>query len=176
MVQLSRSENLAPFPPSFFGETYPRDANEDDTFQCGLAHHGSSAHGFGKARSCLRQVGVVSSYETIEVSHRRGPVGSKECACLSFRVQWGAITISSKDSVRTERTSQPFSAFRCLASFSVLMNTGCKHFAGGLGHASGLRNVKSCFTSGGRCLTILLTCPFNPRFLYDETSGNSIQS
>lgn len=71
----------------FLSETYARYANEDDTLQCGLAHHGSSVHGFGKAPSCLRQSGVVPSYETIEVSHRRGSVGGEECACLSFRVQ-----------------------------------------------------------------------------------------
>lgn len=56
----------------------------------------------------------------------------------------------------TERTSHPFTAFRCLASISVLANTGYKRSAGGPGHGSGLRNVKSCFTSGGRCLTMVV--------------------
>lgn len=55
--------------PFFSFQTYPRDANENDTLQRGLAHHGSSAHSFGKVCSCLRQVGVAPSYETIEVPH-----------------------------------------------------------------------------------------------------------
>lgn len=63
-------------------------------------------------------------------------------------------SISGMGRVLAERTSQPFSAFRCLASSSVLVNTRCSLSTGGLGHASGVRNVKSCLTTGGRCLTI----------------------
>ena len=63
-------------------------------------------------------------------------------------------SISRMDRVLAERTSQPFSAFRCLASFSVLVNTRCSRSTGGLCHASGLRSVKSCLITGPRCLTI----------------------
>lgn len=66
----------------------------------------------------------------------------------------GRYSISKRERVLADRTSQPFSAFRCLASLNVFVNTGCSLSTGGLGHASGLRNVRSCLTAGGRCLTI----------------------
>lgn len=66
-------------------------------------------------------------------------------------------SISRMGRILAERTSQPFSACRCLASSNVLVNTRCNLSTGGLGHASGLRSVKSCLTTGGRCLTISAT-------------------
>lgn len=82
-----------------------------------------------------------------------------------------------KNRVLAESTSQPFSAFRSLASLSVLANTRCSLSAGGLGHASGLRNVKSCLTTAGRCLTISALEDgrdgVSALFLCDGTNGNN---
>ena len=56
--------------------------------------------------------------------------------------------------MRTERTSQPFSAFRCLASVKVDERIVLSLYVGGLANDCGLRRDKSCLIAGGRCLTM----------------------
>lgn len=56
--------------------------------------------------------------------------------------------------VRTDKTSQPFSALRCLASLSVDARIEFSFCAEGDANGCGLRRVNSCLIAGGS-LTIV---------------------
>ena len=116
----------------------------------------------------------VQTWWQNDTNAQQTKVGLWSAGCMSVDCQrvikYGATNGWDIKLSRTARTSQPVSAFLCLASASVLPNILCSIGRGGLGCAFGCRTDKRCLIAGGN-LTIFDRARLRGCWYYMSQSG-----